>query len=141
MVVTVISVITRLCWVDIESLKLSQLSSQQWTLDSHKLVYHVQLSYNPEYSSGTIVASIPGSTQTRQFSPTFAFTSRRAPKTQSHALVSCFSNFLCSNPSFFQTSCVQTSGCHSAPPDCPSRSTVHPPSPEVRILSLMIDQY
>ena len=102
MVVTVISVITRLCWVDIESLKLSQLSSQQWTLDSHKLVYHVQLSYNPEYSSGTIVASIPGSTQTRQFSPTFAFTSRRAPKTQSHALVSCSSNFLCSNPRFFK---------------------------------------
>ena len=139
--VTVISVITRLCWGNIESLELSQLSSQQWTLDSHKLVYHVQLSYNPKYSSGTIVASTPGSTQTRQFSPTFAFTSRRAPKTQSHALVSCFSNFLCSNPSFFQTSCVQTSGCHSAPPDCPSRSPVHPPSPEVHIWSLMIDQY
>ena len=102
MVVTVISVITRLCWGNIESLELSQLSSQQWTLDSHKLVYHVQLSYNPKYSSGTIVASIPGSTQTRQFSPTFAFTSRRAPKTQSHALVSCFSNFLCSNPRFFK---------------------------------------
>ena len=133
MVVTVISVITRLCWVDIESLKLSQLSSQQWTLDSHKLVYHVQLSYNPEYSSGTIVASIPGSTQTRQFSPTFAFTSRRAPKTQSHALVSCFSNFLSSSLSFSNFSCSKTPGCHSAPPDCPSRSTVHPPSPEVRI--------
>ena len=103
--VTVISVITRLCWVDIESLELSHFSSQQWTLDSHKLVYHVQLSYNPEYSSGTIVASIPGSTQTRQFSPTFAFTSRRAPKTQSHALVSCFSNFLSSNPSFSNFLC------------------------------------
>lgn len=41
----------------------------------------------------------------------------------------------------FQTSCVQIPGCHSAPPDCPSRSTVHPPSPEVHIWSLMIDQY
>ena len=46
-----------------------------------------------------------------------------------------FSNFLCSK---FE---LQTPGCHSAPPDCPSRSTVHPPSPEVHIWSLMIDQY
>ena len=52
--VTVISVITRLCWGNIESLELSQLSSQQWTLDSHKLVYHVQLSLSQNIVQGRL---------------------------------------------------------------------------------------